>query len=163
MRAVVQRVRSARVSARPAGSAEGVAREVVAEMAHGLLCLVAAAPADSREHAELLARKLVHLRVFADERGRMNLSLLDVGGALGIVSQFTLYGSLKKGRRPYFGDAAPPELAEPLVEELAAAARAEGVEVVCGRFGADMEVALVNAGPVTLILDTDDWIGGAGG
>lgn len=88
----------------------------------------------------------------------MNRSLLEVSGALGVVSQFTLYGTVKKGRRPYFGEAAPPAVAEPLVETLVAAVRAEGVVVVGGHFGADMEVELVNEGPVTLILDTVDWM-----
>lgn len=157
MRAVVQRVRSARVSARPAGSAEDVGRVVTGEMGAGLLCLVAAAPDDTSATADLLAHKLVHLRIFPDEDGRMNRSVLDVGGTVGLVSQFTLYGSLAKGRRPYFGGAAPPELAEPLLERLEASVHAAGPPVIGGRFGEDMEVELVNAGPVTLILDTADW------
>lgn len=144
MRAVVQRVREARVR---------VAGEVVAEMGPGLLCLVAVGQGDGSGQARELARKLVHLRVLPDEAGRMNRSLIDAGGTLGVVSQFTLYGDCSKGRRPFFGDAAPPELAEPLLEELIGCARAEGVPVVTGRFGAQMDVELVNAGPVTLLVD----------
>lgn len=96
----------------------------------------------------------MHLRVFADAAGRMNRSLLEVGGALGVVSQFTLLGDARKGRRPSYGDAAAPERAAPLVERVAREARASGVTVVTGRFGAPMQVALVNDGPVTLLLDT---------
>ena len=155
MRAVVQRVRRARVTARAAGST--TPREVVGEMGAGLLCLVAVAPGDRSAEADALAQKLVHLRIFADAEGRMNRSLRDVGGTLGLVSQFTLYGSTRKGRRPFFGDAAAPEVAEPLLDRLAAEVRAAGVDVILGRFGADMEVELVNDGPVTLILDTADW------
>jgi D-tyrosyl-tRNA(Tyr) deacylase len=144
MRAVVQRVRSARVV---------VAGEVVGEMESGLLCLVAARSGDGAAEAEELARKLVHLRVLPDERGRMNRSLLDAGGTLGVVSQFTLYGDCSKGRRPFFGEAASPEIAEPLLERLIGVARDEGVPVVTGRFGAHMQVELCNDGPVTVIVD----------
>jgi D-tyrosyl-tRNA(Tyr) deacylase len=152
---VVQRVRSARVTARSPGSTDE--RDLVAEMSGGLLCLVAVAPDDREAQADALARKLIHLRIFADAEGRMNRSLLDVGGTLGVVSQFTLYGETRKGRRPFFGNAAPPAVAAPLLDRLCGEARSAGVDVVSGRFGADMEVELVNAGPVTLILDTADW------
>src|SRR5262245_42937030 len=145
MRAVVQRVREARVT---------VAGEFVAEMGPGLLALVGVARADGPADATALAEKLAHLRVFEDEAGRMNRSLLDVGGTLGVVSQFTLLGDVRRGRRPSFVEAAPPERAEPLVEALVNAERAAGRPVVTGRFRARMEVALVNAGPVTLLLDT---------
>jgi len=132
-----------------------VGPETVSEMGSGLLALVGVKRGDGLETARDLARKLVHLRVLADDSGRMNRSLLEAGGTLGIVSQFTLYGDARKGRRPAFVDAAPGEEAEPLVEALADAARALGVTVITGRFGATMDVELVNAGPVTLLLDTE--------
>ena len=146
MRAVVQRVSRASVD---------VGGERVAEMGEGLLALVGVADTDDEAAADELARKLVHLRVFEDEAGKMNRSLLDTGGALGVVSQFTLLGDLRKGRRPSFGGAAAPERAEPLVERVAASARGEGVTVVTGRFRASMRVELVNEGPVTLLVDTE--------
>ncbi|HXK23004.1 MAG TPA: D-aminoacyl-tRNA deacylase [Myxococcota bacterium] len=145
MRAVAQRVRSARIE---------VGGDEVASMAEGLLALVGVAADDAIDDARELARKLVHLRVFADEQGRMNRSLLDVGGTLGVVSQFTLLGDARQGRRPSFVAAAPGEVAEPLIDRLVEVARSEGVRVVTGLFGANMEVSLVNAGPVTLLLDT---------
>ena len=146
MRAVVQRVSLARIS---------VAGEEVAAMAEGLLALVGVGRSDDASSAEELARRLVGLRVFDDAEQRMNRSLLDVGGTLGIVSQFTIYGDARQGKRPSYAEAAPAEVAEPLVAAVAAAARARGVPVVCGRFGARMDVSLVNAGPVTILLDTD--------
>jgi len=146
MRAVAQRVRRARIT---------VAGEVVGEMGPGLLALVGVARSDVAASAAELARKLVHLRVFEDAAGKMNASLLEAGGALGVVSQFTLFGDARKGRRPSFIEAAPPEQAEPLVEALCAEARALGVLVVGGRFRAHMDVELVNAGPVTILLDTE--------
>ena len=145
MRAVVQRVGEARVT---------VAGERVAEMGEGLLALVGVARGDGPADAAALADKLVHLRVFEDAEGRMNRSLLETGGTLGVVSQFTLLGDVRRGRRPSFVEAAPPEAAEPLVEAVVSRARAAGVAVVAGRFRARMEVALVNAGPVTLLIDT---------
>jgi D-tyrosyl-tRNA(Tyr) deacylase len=146
LRAVVQRVRSARVR---------VGAETVAEMTSGLLALVGVARGDGPEEARELARKLVELRVFEDEAGRMNRGLLEVGGTLGIVSQFTLLGDARRGRRPSWQEAAAPEVAEPLIDALAEEARRAGASVVCGRFRARMEVELVNAGPVTLLLDTE--------
>jgi D-tyrosyl-tRNA(Tyr) deacylase len=145
VRAVVQRVLRARVRA---------GGEEVAAMGPGLLALVGVGRADGPEQARALARKLVGLRVFEDGEGRMNRSLLEVGGTLGVVSQFTLYGDARKGRRPSFVEAAPAEQAEPLVGEVAAEARRAGALVVTGRFRAHMEVELVNDGPVTLLLDT---------
>lgn len=145
MRAVVQRVREASVT---------VAGERVAEMGEGLLVLVGVGQGDETGDALELARKLVHLRVFEDAAGKLDQSLLDTGGTLGLVSQFTLLAETHKGRRPSFGRAAPSEVAEPLIDALAEAARQHGVPVVTGRFGATMEVALVNAGPMTLLLDT---------
>jgi D-tyrosyl-tRNA(Tyr) deacylase len=145
MRAVLQRVGSASVS---------VGGERVAEIGPGLLALVAVARGDDDSDASELARKLVHLRLFEDDAGRMNRSLCDTGGELCVVSQFTLLGDVRKGRRPSYADAAPPEQAAPLVEAVVAAARACDVRVVTGRFGERMEVALVNSGPVTLVVDT---------
>lgn len=145
---MVQRVSSARVEV-------GVEGEVVAEMGPGLLALVGVARTDDEAHAAELARKLCHLRILPDASGRMNHSLLEAGGTLGVVSQFTLLGDTRKGRRPAFIDAAPPEQAEPLVTRVAEAARELGVPVVCGRFRAQMRVHLVNDGPVTLLVDTD--------
>jgi D-tyrosyl-tRNA(Tyr) deacylase len=146
LRAVVQRVRSARVR---------VGEETVAEMAGGLLALVGVARGDGPEQARELGRKLVELRVFEDGEGRMNLGLLEAGGTLAIVSQFTLLGDARKGRRPSWQDAAAPEVAEPLIQAVAEEARRAGAPVVCGRFRARMEVELVNSGPVTLLLDTE--------
>jgi D-tyrosyl-tRNA(Tyr) deacylase len=145
VRAVVQRVREATVH---------VEGDEVARMREGLLALVGVAADDTADDAGELARKLVGLRVFADGDGRMNHSLLDTGGTLGVVSQFTLLGDARQGRRPSYGRAAPAERAAPLVEAVVAAARAEGVPVVSGRFQATMDVSLVNAGPVTILLDT---------
>jgi D-tyrosyl-tRNA(Tyr) deacylase len=145
MRAVVQRVSRARIT---------VAGEAVGEMGAGLLALVGVAREDGPEQAALLARKLVHLRVLPDAEGRMNASLLERGGTLGVVSQFTLLGDARQGRRPSWTEAAPPEQAEPLIEAVCAAARALGVPVVTGRFRATMSVELVNEGPVTILLDT---------
>jgi len=145
VRAVVQRVRSASVT---------VGGDCVAEIGEGLLALVGVAAVDGERDAEGLARKLVHLRVFEDGAGRMNRSLCDTGGALCVVSQFTLMGDTAKGRRPSFGDAAAPEVAAPLIDAVVAAARAHGVTVVTGRFREHMLVGLVNDGPVTLWVDT---------
>jgi D-tyrosyl-tRNA(Tyr) deacylase len=145
VRAVAQRVKRARVR---------VAGEVVAELEAGLLALVGVAREDGEKDARALAEKLVHLRVFADATGAMNRSLLETGGTLGVVSQFTLLGDCRKGRRPSWDGAANPESAEPLIGVVVAHARSLGVSVVTGVFRADMEVELTNAGPVTLILDT---------
>jgi D-tyrosyl-tRNA(Tyr) deacylase len=141
----VQRVSSARIS---------VGGEEIAAMGQGLLALVGVGHDDTPAVAQGLARKLVHLRVFDDEQGRMNRSLRDVGGTLGVVSQFTLYGDAHQGRRPSYTGAAAAEVAAPLVEALAQAARDLGVSAVTGRFQAVMDVALVNAGPVTILMDT---------
>lgn len=124
-------------------------------MGEGLLALVGVGRDDAPAQAEELARRLVHLRVFPDESQRMNRSLLEVGGTLGVVSQFTLFGDARQGRRPSYARAAPAEQAEPLIEVLVEAVRELGVPVVTGRFRAMMDVALVNAGPVTILLDTE--------
>jgi D-tyrosyl-tRNA(Tyr) deacylase len=146
MRAVVQRVREAHVR---------VAGETIATMGEGLLALVGVASGDTPEAAAALAEKLVGLRVFEDESGRMNRSLLETGGTLGVVSQFTLLADARRGRRPSFARAAPAGEAEPLVTEVVNRARARGVLVVTGAFGARMELGLVNHGPVTVMLDTE--------
>jgi D-tyrosyl-tRNA(Tyr) deacylase len=145
LRAVVQRVREACVS---------VGGEEVARMAAGLLALVGVARDDGPADAAAIADKLVNLRLMPDAEGRMNRSLLETGGTLGVVSQFTLLGDARKGRRPSWVEAAPPERAEPLVEAVADAARLAGVAVITGRFRTHMQIALVNDGPVTLLLDT---------
>jgi len=145
VRAVVQRVREAAVH---------VGGEEVARMREGLLALVGVAVDDTPADAAELARKLVGLRVFPDADGRMNRSLLETGGTLGVVSQFTLLGDARQGRRPSYAGAAPAERAAPLLEAVLEAARAAGVPVVAGRFQAAMDVSLVNTGPVTILLDT---------
>lgn len=130
--------------------------EVVGEIGRGLLALVGVGSDDSVAEADALAAKLVGLRIFADDEGRMNLSVGDVGGGILVVSQFTLYGDARKGRRPSFVGAALPEVAEPLVERVADAIRGAGVDVSTGRFGEMMDVELVNDGPVTLVLELAD-------
>ena len=147
MRAVAQRVSRAEIR---------VAGESVGSMKSGLLALVGVAKGDRPEQARWLADKLVHLRVFPDEAGKMNRSLLDCGAALGVVSQFTLLGDCRKGRRPSYNAAAAPEEAERLIEILVAEVEERGVAVTTGRFRAQMELELTNDGPVTLILDSGD-------
>jgi D-aminoacyl-tRNA deacylase len=145
MRAVVQRVSRARVC---------VAGAEVSRMEGGLLALVGVAQGDGVDDARRLADKLVHLRVFDDASGRMNRSLLEHGGTLGVVSQFTLLGDTRKGRRPSYHEAAPPEQAAELLSALCEIVRGLGVSVVTGQFRAEMRVELTNEGPVTLLLDT---------
>jgi D-tyrosyl-tRNA(Tyr) deacylase len=128
----------------------------VAEVGRGLLVLVGVGPSDGREEARALAEKLVALRIFPDQDGKMNRSVKEVEGSILVVSQFTLLADISKGRRPSFIRAAPPEQAEPLVEEVARLVEAAGVPAPTGRFGAHMEVELTNAGPVTLVLDVED-------
>lgn len=154
MRAVVQRVLRARVRA---------GGETLAEMGEGLLALVGVARGDDEAAARELARRILNLRVFDDADGRMNRSLLETGGSLGVVSQFTLYGDTRRGRRPSYLEAAEPERARGLIEALVAEARSLGVVVVTGRFQAMMDVSLENSGPVTLLLATrsDDRPAGA--
>jgi D-tyrosyl-tRNA(Tyr) deacylase len=129
-------------------------REVVGEIGRGLLVLLGVTHDDTREQARWLADKTVGLRIFEDGEGKMNLGLMDVEGAALVVSQFTLYGDCRKGRRPSFIDAAPPEIAIPLYQAFIDAIRAHGICAETGRFGAMMDVELVNQGPVTLILDS---------
>jgi len=145
MRAVVQRVSQASVK---------VGDEVVGAIGQGLLILLGIGVGDSEAEARLLAEKTANLRIFADEEGRFNRSLLDIGGEALVVSQFTLYADTRRGRRPSFSDAAPPEIAAPLVDIFADELRRLGVAVSTGRFGAMMRVALVNDGPVTILLDS---------
>jgi D-aminoacyl-tRNA deacylase len=145
VRALCQRVSSARVL---------VGGEAVGTIDQGLLVLLGVARGDTEAGAERLAAKLARLRIFGDERGRFDRSVLDVGGAALVVSQFTLIAETRKGNRPSFAGAAPPEEAEPLVGRFCSALSAEGVRVETGVFGARMQVELVNDGPVTIVLDT---------
>ncbi len=145
MRAVVTRVREASVT---------IDGACCGKIGNGFLVLLGVGPDDTEKEADWLADKVCGLRVFEDEAGKMNLSLETVGGQLLVVSQFTLYADLKS-RRPGFSKAAKPDVAEPLYERFMAACEARGFAVERGRFGADMQVASVNDGPVTLIFDTD--------
>jgi D-tyrosyl-tRNA(Tyr) deacylase len=145
MRAVVQRVREASVT---------VAGQVVARTGPGLLVLLGVGEGDAERDAEFLLEKVAHLRIFPDEAGAMNRSLLETGGELLLVSQFTLYGDARKGRRPSFISAAAPEEANRLYRHAAERARALGLRVEEGVFRAQMDVALVNEGPVTILLDS---------
>ncbi len=144
MRAVLQRVRCGSVS---------VAGKKQAEIGPGLVVLVGVGQEDEREDAAWLAEKTAVLRIFEDQEGKSNLSLLDVGGEAIVVSQFTLYADSSKGRRPSFVKAAPPEIAEPLVDYFASELEAQGVPVKTGVFGAHMLVEIENDGPVTIILE----------
>lgn len=148
MRAVLQRVASASVA---------VDGEVVGAIGPGLLVLLGVGHDDGEREAALLARKTAELRIFSDAAGKFNLSLLDTGGAALVVSQFTLYADVRRGRRPGFTAAAPPEQAQPLVARYAAHLAGMGVAVAGGRFGAHMHVTLENDGPVTVVLDTTLW------
>lgn len=144
MRAVVQRVSQASVS---------IEGKSVGAIGRGVAVLVGVTHGDTEEQAEWLAQKIAGLRIFEDNEGKMNASLLDVGGAALVVSQFTLYADARKGRRPGFTDAAPPEIAEPLVEHFAQALRGYSVPVETGVFGAYMLVEIHNDGPVTILLE----------
>jgi D-tyrosyl-tRNA(Tyr) deacylase len=146
MRAVVQRVTRARVT---------VDERLVGECGPGVLVLLGIAPSDGAAEVAWLAEKVANLRIFNDSDGKMNLSLLDSGGAALVVSQFTLYGDARKGRRPSFIRAAQGPEAEALYEGVIAAFRGLGIETSTGEFGAMMDVELVNAGPVTILLDSD--------
>jgi D-tyrosyl-tRNA(Tyr) deacylase len=146
MRAVIQRVSRAQVV---------VDQQIVGEIATGFLILLGIGHGDGEEEASYLARKIAGLRIFEDEAGKMNLSLLEVGGAALVVSQFTLYGDARKGRRPNFTDAASPLIADALYQRFCLFLEQEGIEVARGIFQAHMQVELVNDGPVTLLLDTE--------
>lgn len=147
MRAVIQRVHRASVT---------IADEVVGAIERGFLILLGVTHTDGEAEADVLAHKIAGLRVFEDAEGKMNLALADVGGQALVVSQFTLYGDARRGRRPSFSAAARPDQAAPLVEYFVTRLQAEGVPTQSGRFGAHMDVCLCNDGPVTLILDTAD-------
>lgn len=144
MKAVAQRVSHAAVR---------VDGQTVGEIGNGFLVLVGVAPDDTSHEGRALVEKVVGLRVFSDADGRMNLSVRDVGGSVLVVSQFTLLAEIARGRRPSFTGAAPPEVAEPLVDEIVSGFAAAGVDVATGSFGAKMEVSLVNDGPVTIVFD----------
>ena len=147
MRALIQRVREASVT---------VAGQEVGRIGPGLLVLLGVGHADTEADIAYLAPKIAHLRIFEDAGGKMNLSLLDVGGGVLLVSQFTLYADTRKGRRPSFTGAAPPAQAAALVDACAAALRALGLPVAQGIFQAEMQVALVNDGPVTIWIDSTE-------
>jgi D-aminoacyl-tRNA deacylase len=150
MRAVLQRATSGRVL---------VDGEVVGALdpAPGFVILLGVGPGDTEAEARQMADKVAGLRVFADEQGKMNLSLRDIGGGALVVSQFTLYADTRRGRRPGFTTAAPPAVAEPLVACFMEELRALGVPTQGGRFGAEMQVELTNSGPVTILFDTAEW------
>ncbi|MGI6449757.1 MAG: D-aminoacyl-tRNA deacylase [Desulfitobacteriia bacterium] len=145
MRCVVQRVSKARVK---------VADRVSGEIGPGLLALIGVGREDQSQDVDWLAEKIIGLRIFEDEAGKMNLSLQDIKGELLLVSQFTLFGDCRKGKRPSFSDAAPPETAITLFNELINTLRQKGLKVETGEFQAYMEVELVNEGPVTILLDS---------
>lgn len=145
MRAVVTRVNSASVT---------IDGEVVGKIDKGLLILLGVGPEDTEQTSRYLAEKILSLRIFEDENEKMNCSLADVGGQVLVVSQFTLYGNCRKGRRPSFAEAAPPELGNRLYEQFLKDCADLGYAPQHGRFGADMQVASVNDGPVTILLDT---------
>ncbi len=145
MRAVVQRVSRAKVT---------VGGEITGEIGPGLLVLLGVGAADTPTDVNYLAEKTVGLRIFEDTGGKMNLSVADVGGAVLVVSQFTLYGDVRRGKRPSFDDAAPPQLARELYEYFVEKVRAAGLRCETGRFQEMMQVELVNEGPVTILLDS---------
>ncbi|HAY83581.1 MAG TPA: D-tyrosyl-tRNA(Tyr) deacylase [Chloroflexi bacterium] len=144
MRVVIQRVQAGKVL---------VAGETISEIGKGLVILVGIGPEDGESQAKYLAEKIATLRIFPDAAGKTNLSCLDVGGEALVVSQFTLYADTRKGRRPSFVNAAPPELAEPLVEQFAEMLREQGVPTQMGQFGAEMMVEIHNHGPVTIWIE----------
>lgn len=144
MRAVIQRVSSGSVT---------VEGSIIAEINHGLVILLGIGPADTEEKAAVMARKISLLRIFEDDQGKINRSILDVGGAAIVVSQFTLYADTRKGNRPSFIDAALPDQARPMVERFAELLRMQGVPTQTGEFGAHMLVKIDNNGPVTILLE----------
>ncbi len=147
MRALLQRVSQASVT---------VNEQVVGQIGRGLLVLLGVGQGDSEVQVKTLVEKIVYLRIFEDDAGKMNRSLLDIGGEVLAVSQFTLYADTRRGRRPSFTDAAPPAIAEPLVEQFKSAVAGYGLTVASGVFGASMSVNLRNEGPVTIMLDSKE-------
>lgn len=145
MRAVIQRVSQASVV---------VAAQTVGAIGQGLMVLLGVAQKDTSKDAVYLAEKTASLRIFEDDNGKMNRSIEDIDGSILVVSQFTLLGDCRKGRRPGFTDAAPPELADALYQDYVDALRSKGITVATGVFRADMQVALINDGPVTIMLDS---------
>lgn len=145
MRAVIQRVQRSSVA---------VAGDIVGAIEHGLLVLLGVGKLDTKHDLEYIYSKTTGLRVFEDDQGKMNLSVRETGGALLVVSQFTLYGDVRKGKRPSFTQAAQPEMADELYQQFLAMAQSEGIPVQSGVFQADMQVSLVNDGPVTIMLDS---------
>ena len=152
MRACIQRVRKAQVE---------IADQVVGQIGPGLVLLLGVAEGDGEKEVQWLADKIVTLRIFSDSAGKMNRSLLDMQGQMMIVSQFTLLGNCRKGRRPSFIAAARPEQAEPLYRQFCQHVQGQGIQIATGQFAADMQVALVNDGPVTLLIDTAEELRGA--
>jgi D-tyrosyl-tRNA(Tyr) deacylase len=152
MRACIQRVRKAQVD---------VAGQVIGQIGPGLVVLLGVANGDGEAEVRWLADKIVTLRIFSDSAGKMNRSLLDIQGEMLVVSQFTLLGDCRKGRRPSFVAAARPEQADPLYRRFCQRVQGQGVQVTTGRFAADMQVALVNDGPVTLLIETPKEARGA--
>ena len=146
MKLVIQKVKKAKVE---------VENKTVGKIEKGYMVLLGVKKGDTKENADYLARKLCNLRIFEDENEKMNLSLKDVGGELLVVSQFTLYGDCRKGRRPSFSSAARPEVATKLYEEFIEKARKEGIVTKTGQFGAHMMVDLTNDGPVTILLESN--------
>jgi D-aminoacyl-tRNA deacylase len=147
MRAIIQRVSHAAVS---------VDGQVLGEIGPGLVVLLGVGEGDGEQEAHTLARKIANLRIFADEASKFNLSALDAGGQVLVISQFTLFADARKGRRPSFSSAARPDIAEPMVRLFCAELRSAGLTVAEGRFGAHMLVTIHNDGPVTIVLDTVD-------
>ncbi|WP_434797560.1 D-aminoacyl-tRNA deacylase [Terrisporobacter vanillatitrophus] len=145
MRAVVQKVSASKVT---------VDEEVVGQINQGLMVLLGVTHDDTSKDVDYMVDKIINLRIFEDEEGKMNLSLKDVGGEVLAVSQFTLYGDARRGRRPSFSDAARPEVANPLYEEFVEKVKNQGINVGTGKFGAHMMVDLTNDGPVTILLES---------
>lgn len=144
MKAVIQRVQKGRVS---------VGGKMLSSINLGLVILLGVGPDDTNEQAQKLAQKIAHLRIFADENGKMNLSLMDIGGEVLVVPQFTLYADTRRGHRPSFTDAAPPKIAEPLVDYFVSYLDEIGVSTAMGQFGAHMLVEIHNDGPVTILIE----------